>query len=264
MKAGFTMKALSLAVLGLAGYAFAGSALAVCPSTVSPPWSSVNTGGGGTVSVVDVGYNGTSCKLQAVVGSSTIARAGVVDDTPADETRYRARFYINASALSNLTTLNTTRIFTAAAANQFPATGGSALIVQMNLLGVGGTPTVRIFTADTAGTSPGATCSGNRCFKDVALTGSADGTYRIEVDVQMGTTGNTNGSVRYWVTPAATATTDGAPTGTITGLNNSSWVGVTQVVLGLANLSSGFRTANVGKNVFYDEFDSRRTTFIGQ
>lgn len=263
MKAGFTMKALSLAVLGLAGLGFGASAFAACPAALSPPWSSINAGGGGAVSAVDVGYNGTSCKMQAALGAAlgTTARASVVDDTPADETHYRARFYMNASAFSGLTTTRQTRVFSANAANQFPVSGGFLQIVRVDLLGVGGVPTLRFFVADTAGTSPGATCSGNRCFKDVALSGDPNGTYRVEIDAQIG---NGTGQMRYWVTPAGTASTDGSPTGTITGLNNSGWVGVSQAVLGLFNLSPSFRTAYINQNAFFDEFDSRRSTFIGQ
>ena len=86
------MKALAVAVLGLA----AGSVMA-CPSGPTTAgggaWSS-SSSLQGTLAIVTPGLNSTGCKLSAALnpGASTIASAYVVDNTPANETRYRARF----------------------------------------------------------------------------------------------------------------------------------------------------------------------------
>ncbi|MBL0164285.1 MAG: hypothetical protein IPP82_11790 [Xanthomonadales bacterium] len=64
------MKTLSMAVLGLVGFAAAGAAMAqTCPATLSPPWSLVSTLQGTATSVTG-GYDTTSCRLRAALNQN--------------------------------------------------------------------------------------------------------------------------------------------------------------------------------------------------
>ena len=71
------------------------------------------------------------------------------------------------------------------------------------------------------------------------------------------------GSFRYWITPEGTASSDASPTGTYAP-TNAGWTGVMQANLGRYSTTVNFRTNNIGNAFVVDEFDSRRTTFIGQ
>ena len=52
------MKKLSVAILGLAGFAFAGMAAAACPTDSVPPWSSKSMLGG-NLTISTPGFGGT-------------------------------------------------------------------------------------------------------------------------------------------------------------------------------------------------------------
>lgn len=247
------MKTLSLAVLGLVGFAAAGSAMAGggCPASLTPPWSATNIGGGtSAASSVAGGYDGTTCRLQSALGNSGAARAQVRDDTPANEARYRAQFLFDPTSLSGAGGTNQTDLFLANSAAQF---NGLLRVVRMQYGGSGG-GTKRLFI--TAACNNGTT---NTCIGQIDLPTQA-GPNRIEIDLTVGAAG----TLRYWVTPVATATTDGAPTGsvTLTG-GNAGWVGVDTAFVGLASPSSAFRNVNTNAPAYFDQFDSRRQTFIG-
>lgn len=252
------MKTLSLAVLGLVGFAAAGSAMAAgCPAITpaSPaPWSAVNVGGGASAgSSIAPGYDGTSCKWSSMLGNSGNARAQVRDDTPANETRYRAQFILDANALIGTNGNNQANIFLANAANLF---NGILPTLRLQFTGSGpGTKRVNVLAACNNGTT-------NICIGQFNLPVQA-GANRIEIDLQFGANGV--GTLRYWASDLATATTDGVPLGTIplTG-GNAGWVGVDSVFLGLGSPSSAYRTLNTGKVAYFDQFDSRRQTFIGK
>ncbi|MGA9336035.1 MAG: hypothetical protein WBV39_17270, partial [Rudaea sp.] len=109
----FKMKALSIAVLGLAGLGLGGSVFAAtCPTLTtntgnSTPggggaWSSQSVGGGGFMDIATPGLNGTNCELIVNVGSAPVGnvKAYVSDTSPQNEGRYRARFYFDISALT--------------------------------------------------------------------------------------------------------------------------------------------------------------------
>ena len=116
----FKVKALAVAVLGLAGM---GVASAACTnSTPFAAWSSwngaTNTGAafGGTT-VAGNGLNGTSCSMSSSISGSAGngAEAVVFDNSPQHEQSYRFRFYIDPTAVAaNLdSSFKTTYIFQA-------------------------------------------------------------------------------------------------------------------------------------------------------
>jgi len=146
--------------------------------------------------------------------------------------------------------LRSVKLFNASASTA-PATLSSEQI-NITLSGAATTPNVIFNVADS-------TQGSNVRSISVPLP-VASGANRIEFDLGQGA----SAQFRYWVTAAATVTTDAAPTGTVTGINNSGWSGVTQASMGLFNASTGYR-ANYGPTniVRFDEFDSRRTSFIG-
>jgi hypothetical protein len=275
---GFGMKALSLAVVALAGFGMAGAAFGqTCPTVSnktgnSTPggggaWTNQTVGGGGFLDVVTGGLATTNCKLVVNIGATPLAnvRAFVSDTSPAEESRYRARFYFDISALTLAAANYQTKIFNAFA-NTAP---GAFNTDEVSIRLIGGTTSLRFNVADA--TQP----SGVKTIT-AALPVSAPGHYYVEFDLNKGTgsgavsgvtcntcASNDPGCFRYWITAEGTGSTDGSPTGTCS-LNNGGWSGVTQSNLGLFTTTANFRTNNLSKNLGIDEFDSRRQTFIGQ
>jgi len=252
----FTMKALAVAVLGLAG---AGSALAACPQIVA---TSATPGGGGawssqtvtsaTVGNAATGLNGTSCAPSIAInaGAAANAKGLFTDQSPQNETSYRARFYVNTTGLTGLTAANRVfRVFSALATGQ-PATAGAGAEEVIAFIGGGATPFVRFFVGDTA--SPGSYKIISAVFPNTA------GNYRIEFALD-----STAGTFRYWISDAAAATADATPTGSTT-VTQTGWTGVKQINLGLFGTSTNYRSGVAGQALIVDEFDSRRQTFIGQ
>ncbi|HNR91228.1 MAG TPA: hypothetical protein PKO41_02270 [Dokdonella sp.] len=245
------MKTLSLAVLGLVGFAAAGAAMAQCPASLVPPWSALNVGGGtSAASSVSGGYAGTQCRLSSALGNNGAARAQVRDDTPANEARYRAQFIFDPTSMSGTNGTNQADIFLANAPAAF---NGLLRLVQIKFSGSGaGTKRIVINAACNNGGT-------NVCSVPVDLPVQG-GPNRIEIDLTVGA----GGSLRYWVSNLATSTSDGSPTGTLslTG-GNAGWVGVDQAYLGLASPTANYRTINAAGVGYFDQFDSRRQTFIG-
>ncbi|MBL8299083.1 MAG: hypothetical protein JNN30_12160 [Rhodanobacteraceae bacterium] len=261
MKANVMMKTLSLAVLGLAGMSFAGASMAQCPTTIGQNqtpagvWSAALQTQA-ALSVATPGLNSTACKMRTALNqnSSASAKAGAVDQTPNAEQRYRARYLISTAIA--LTQLNRTAL-TFNVVGPTAAPGGTQNALQIFLLGSGSARQLRFLIGDTA-------AAGQYRQLDVPLPNQA-GANRVEIDLTFAAGAGTNGQLRYWVTDAATATTDGAPTGTVTGLANGAWGGVDQVVLGLGGANNAWRTNFTATDfVDFDEFDSRRQSFIGQ
>lgn len=234
------------AMLGLgalAAFGFASSAFAQCPSSPVPPWSS-QSALGGTVAIVSGGYDGTSCRMNATLTSSlTTASAFVRDNTPEDEARYRGQFLINADNLTGQTLTQSVKIF--GAATDAPANGVSE-VVRFTLFGniAGTVRTLGVFTACSSDPS-------GQCSQSITLPA---GTNRVEFDWQKGAAG----SLRVWLNN----TNEGSPDITINA-DNSAWGGVDFAILGLSTASSGFRSGQTNRAVGFDEFDSRRQTFIG-
>lgn len=235
------------AMLGLgalAAFGFASSAFAQCPSSPVPPWSSTSVLGG-AVAIVSGGYDGTSCRMNS---SLTVNGPGVSafvrDDTPDSEPRYRAQFIVNLDNLSGLNTIQSARLFSA---NTGSAHLGRAEIVRLGVVG-NITGTARLLNIQTV-------CEGaasNLCTANHTLP--ASGEVRIEIDW----TAAASGGLKVWVNN----TNEASPDVTLSG-NSAGWTGVDFATLGLAAPSAGFRTSFLNTTVGFDEFDSRRSTFIG-
>ncbi len=241
------IKTLSLSLLGLVGFA-AGSVMAqTCPTSLTPPWSAA-VSSGGSLSSAAPGYASTACKLNAAItGNLGSASAFVRDDTPANEQRYRAQFLINVDNLTGQTTAHLVRVF--AATTDAPNAGVSELVKLTVYGNVAGTSkSLGILTASSTGT-------GGFAATNIPLTGGTAGVHRIEIDWTKGA----SGGVKVWLNN----TTEASPNVTLTA-NNTAWTGgVDSGVLGLAQASPGFRSVQTGRVVYFDQFDSRRQTFIG-
>ncbi|HET8898166.1 MAG TPA: hypothetical protein VFN09_05265 [Rhodanobacteraceae bacterium] len=238
------MKLLSLAILGLGGMAVAGSAAAACPTSPTPPWSGKNTLAGNIV-IADGGYDSTSCRLDAkITGNVGSAAALVRDDSPASEPSYRAQFLVNLDNLASLNSTQPVRLFAATTDAPF---GGVPELASISVYGnaTGSTKILGISAACASGAN-------NRCNSSFTLSGT--GVQRIEVALSKSATG----SLKVWVNNG----TEASPDATIN-VDNSAWGGVDTAFLGLASPSVQFRAHQLNKVVGFDQFDSRRTTFIG-
>ena len=273
----FTMKALAVAVLGMAGMSLASAA--TCPTADQTKNTLHSPGGGGawtsqfisndaTLSVGSPGLNGTNCALSVSVGATSNSRVFVQDSSPQNETRFRGRFYVSLANLVTSGTFNTTN--QTAVVYRANDTSGPAQFTSdelvIKVVGSPSSPQVRFFVADAnqgSGTDD----------VIVTLPASATNTWRIEFDLQHGTGTTsagacntmpaTGGCLRYWVTDAAATSSDASPTGSIT-VNNSGWSGTKTAFLGLFTSTAPYRTNHTGTVVVEDEYDSRRQTFIGQ
>lgn len=247
------MKSLSLAVLGLAGFAFAGSASAACVAGNLSAWSATQQVGG-TVTVTAGGLNtpASECRINtAITANVGAASAFVRDDTPANENRYRAQFLINVDSLTGINGTQVVKLFSATTTTLSQAIPDVAVITIFGNA-TGTTKVLGISTVDTT-----ASANGYRQSTTAPLTGLT-GTIRVEIDYVRGATAGATGSLKVWVNN----TTEATPTANLP-TNNNAWGGVDTAVLGLTGASPGFRTAHLNKIIQFDQFDSRRQTFIG-
>jgi len=226
------MKVLSLALIGLVGYA--GSAVAGCPGSPVPPWSAVNALGG-TAVIAAGGYAGTACRLDSALTGDAASFATVEDDTPSGEARYRAQFMINADNLANLGLVDAAYIFTAQSGN------GAQVALSIAGDGVGG-HVVSYFVPDTA-------AGGGSDVGSIAL---AAGPNHVEFDL------DNSGHFSIWVNNNVEA----SPDFTTTTLNNGGAT-IETAFLGLSGPTPSFVASFNGTTVGFDQFDSRRQTFIG-
>jgi len=249
----FQMKALALAVLGLAGFGLAGSAMA-CDATNLAAWNGGAAAiSGGTVTAVAGGLDGSACAMSAALGTAATSQASVLDTSPANEARYRFQFLVDPSHVTTLTAQDSVALFSAT--NQTVAHGRKGIIL------VGLVPTA---TAGIDNISFSYSCNNGTTYKCIHTSpvNLVAGVNRIEFDVQMATVGNANGSIRYWINAPAGAT-EPAPTDSVTGIDNSAWVGTKLASLGLGSPSPHWSSAHHGEAVLFDTFDSRRQTYIG-
>ena len=245
------MKTLSLAVLGLTAFAFAGSASAACVAGNLSAWSATQQVGG-TVTVATGGLEtvGTpsECRIDtAITANSGSAGAYVRDDTPANEARYRAQYLMNVDALTGLNSAQPVKLFVSSTLTPSQSVPD---VVTLTVYGnaAGTNKILGISVADT-----GSVATGYRKSGVVPLTGLT-GTIRVEIDYVKSATG----SLKVWVNNS----TEASPNTTVS-VDNNAWGGVDSSILGLSGASSQFRAVQINKIVKFDKFDSRRQTFIG-
>jgi hypothetical protein len=250
------MKVLSLALVGLCGYA--GSAMAVCPTgpTIADggAWTSATELPDHTSSPLNIttpGLDTSECKLTASLqANNTAAAATVRYNHAASEPSYRAQFLIDNTGLSGFNDFTeSVAVFQAPATTA--ANGYNRLLRVVLVPGPSGAKRVRFIAQKGAG---GPTVG------QTFATDLLPGINTIEINLQVGAAGA--GNLKYWVN-AGPGTTEPAFSGEIQNLDNSAWGGVSAAQLGLTSPTAAFSTNHGGQAVGFDRFDSRRQTYIG-
>lgn len=248
------MKVLSLAMVGLFGYA--GAAMADCPAgpTTSEggAWTSKFVSTGSAFAIVPGGLEPVSpsaCKATSSLAASLAAAATVTDGSPANEPSYRFQFLVDPTAFGTFGLTDSVVLFRANA--NAAAHGSNNLLTVYLVAGSGGTYRIRFNAAC------GNAANNYRCAQSMT-TNLPAGVTRVEGKL----TTSATGELSYWVN-AAQGTTEPAATGSITSLANADWVGVKTAILGLSGPTTSFKNAHATQAAGFDAFDSRRQTYIG-
>ncbi len=257
------------ALFGLSFSAFAGGG--GCPAAPDA-WDTTNEANGGTFAVVAGGAANTNCRLDVQQGPNNNGIATVRDDMAAAESRYRARFYVDVRDLANGSTSGAHRFKAFVAGNpDNPYTGTDDVrarpaLMQMFIVGQAGN------AARLGGFCRNVTAAagdGDRArFGDGANPGTVDllsgpngptdpmvwNVVEVEIVVGAGT-----GACRIWVNNDV----ENTPNWEITGIDNSAMVGVTRANLGSTGATQAYADLLGTATTSFDEFESRRQTFIG-
>ncbi len=247
------MKVLSLALVGMFGYV--GSAMAACPTgpttaeggawtskSVLPPSTS-------SLTITTPGLATTECALSSSLGPALTASSFVRYNHAASEPAYRFQFLIDTTGLTNFSTTDNVVLFQAPATTT--ANGFNRLLRVSLVAGPAGAKRVRFIAQCGSG---GFTCT------QTYATDLINGVNRIEGKLSVGA--GSAGSLTYWVNAAA-GTSEPAASGTIANLDNAAWGGVSAASLGLTVPSASFKNSHASQVVKFDQFDSRRSTYIG-
>ena len=226
------MKVLSLALIGAFGYA--GVASAACPSSASPPWTAEGALGG-TLAIASPGYDGTECRLDSALTGGLASFATVQDDSPNGEARYRAQFIVNADSLASMGFTDAAYLFT--------ANSGAGPQVSLSIVGDGAGGRLVSFTVPNASAAGGS---------DVGSVAMASGENYIEFDL------DSSGHFSLWVNN----NNESAPDFTNSSFDNGGAT-IETAFLGLAGPTPGYMSKYSGTAVGFDQFDSRRQSFIG-
>lgn len=235
MKLNMKMKLLSLAIVGLGGLALAGSAAAACPAGPAQADGGAWTGTQlyqGAVAIASPGLDSTSCRLDSTIsaGAGPFASAVVHDASPNAEPRYRAQFTLNVDNLASPGFSDAVQVFSAAS---------SGVPLRLGMFGNGTSWFLSYALGDgVSGSVP-----------------LAAGANHVEFDLQIGV----SGSLTLWVNNNVEASPTVAPIS----VDDSAMVGIDDAYLGLAAPSGAFIAAYAGQAAEFDQFDSRRSTFIG-
>lgn len=229
---------------------------AQCP-TAPNAWDASNVINGASLSITSGGAAGTSCKLTVSQGPNNNGVAVVRDDMDSAETRYRARFYIDPTNIMNNATGSTQRVKIFVATNldnPVPTsldTRGRPSLIQMFLVPLGGNQ------ARLGGFCRDLNSHGTRArFGEDGTVSLQSGWNTVEVEVVVG---NGTGACRIWVNN----NTESSPNWEKTSMNNALLVGVTKANIGNSGSTRAY-SDNIGnQQVHFDEFESRRQTFIG-
>lgn len=249
------MKVLSLALVGLCGYA--GSALAVCPTDPVQPigaWTSKSelpSHAGSPLNIVTPGLDASACKLTASLQTNTTSAAAFVRyNHAAPEPSYRFQFLVDTTAVTALSASATVAFLQAPAS---AVANGSNSFLRVTLVPGTAAGTQRIRFVASKGSLP--FVSGTTSPTDLT-----PGIHRIEGKLVVGA--GAAGTLSYWI-DAAPGTTEPAATGSLASLDNAAWGGVNAVVMGLTLPAAAFVSTHGGETVGFDTFDSRRQTYIG-
>ena len=188
-------------------------------------WSSAAIGGGDLSVSTAAALAGTR-GMQAAINDNTAIY--VTDDTPAAESRYRARFYFDPNSIS-MSSGDNHFIF-------YAISGTSKVVtrIQFRFTNSGGYQVrVQILNNSSAWTNS-------------AWFGISDAPHALEINWLAAT----NGGITLWI--------DGTQRAALTGIANSNYR-VDRVRLGAVN---GIDTGTRG-TTYFDAFESRRQTFIG-
>ena len=192
-------------------------------------WSSSAIGGGDLSANAAAAMSG-AFGMRAVINDNTSIY--VVDNTPAAETRYRARFYFDPNSIT-MTNGNTHYIF-------YGYSGTSTIVSRIEFRRSSSVYQVRAQISNDGST-----------FTSTSFTTITDAPHYIEIDWRASTApGANNGSLTFWV--------DGVQSGNITGIDNDTRRIDTIRLGAVAGIDSGTRGT-----YYYDTFESRRTTYIG-
>lgn len=192
-------------------------------------WSSSSTAGGNLRAATAAAAFG-SWGLEAVISSNTAMN--VTDTRPAAESRYRARFYFDPNSIT-MTNGNAHYIF-------YGLQGTSTVVFRVELQRSSNLYQVRASLRNDAGT-----------FSNTAWFTISDASHPLEVDWQASSSATANnGSLTFWI--------DGVQMAVISGMNNDT-LRIDTATLGPV---SGVDTGTRGRT-YFDQFESRRTTYIG-
>lgn len=234
------MKVLSLAMVGMFGYV--GSAVAAnCPAgpdmAHGGAWTAISAFQGSAV-IAEPGYATTACRLDSKINAGAGgAASGQVNWTGATaEPRYRARFLVNADLLPSQALLDTAAIFSSGSQS-----GGAA--VDFSVFG-NGTKHILGYSVRNVANPSG---------YETGVVQLAAGVNVIQFDFAVGSS-----TFKLWVNNNVEAT----PTKSVAVANGATLNGIDTTYLGLAGPSPQFVTHFATKPVGFDQFDSRRQTFI--
>ncbi len=192
-------------------------------------WSSSTTGGG-DLSVNTAAALGGTFGMRALINDNTSIY--VVDNSPAAETRYRARFYFDPNSIT-MTNGNTHYIF-------YGYSGTSTLVTRIEFRRNNGAYQVAAQIRNDGST-----------YTSTSYVTISDAPHSIEIDWRASSAaGANNGGLTLWV--------DGVQVGNVTGIDNDTrridtvWLGA------VAGIDSGTRGT-----YYFDSFDSRRLNYIG-
>lgn len=235
--------------MGLAAFAILAATRLDAQSTGA--WSAIVDGGGRLTSTAASAFSPTPFGLAAVGNAVANATIYVEDQSPANEPRYRFRFYFNTNGWNTGIGSGSyrTRMFTTIDSDSGPA-GGPRRLVMVAL---------RYCPPATAGCAFQTQSYGilariwNSTINDYIQVGPypiTTGWHYVEGDwLRANAPAANNGSFQFWV--------DGVSQSTLTGLANET-LGVDSARLGLIQPLAGH-----SGTLFLDEFESRRQTYIG-
>ena len=205
-------------------------------------WSGAVTDGGRVSVSNNAAMAGTSFGMEVFVDNQTDKY--VFDETPVDEPRYRVRFYLDTNGYLPGPVNQDRRARVLLGFDTSPTVSRSLTVVLIRLGASGGQYLMFFRARRNDGT-----------FADSPFLPISDGPHVIEVDWQRASTpAGTDGQVRIWIDGTAS---EGAPTAVISNIANGNQ-SLDRTWMGTINIKAG-----ASGTLYFDEFESRRQTYIG-